>query len=110
MNIAALPDLLKITQKWEVTIDLQLLFEPAPLNIRHMPDEFKTMMIEKLILWVDQPGKETLTSGLNAVINRLKEPRDESKWQEAKAIIKGYDGIRPFTLASVSPDLAPYLA
>ena len=109
MNIADLVTFIDTTKEWNVPYDLSLLSYPNALDIRHMPGEFKKEMSKKLFkIWVAEENYIS-KNGLEAVIKRLNMPGDPELWQEAKQIIQSYDSIRPYTLASASPLLAPYL-
>lgn len=119
MNIADFPNLLQETQNWPGRHEVATLTYPTELDISHMPDQFKQTMIEKLSEWVSgeeevelpypYPKQEYRENGIRAAIRRLKRPGDPAQWEKAKSIIQQYDTVRPYTLSSVSPLLAPYL-
>jgi hypothetical protein len=109
MSISDYPNLLDEIAKWNLNHDHVMLSYPEALDIRHMPLEFKQQMIKRLESCVDNSKGFLWNNGITASINRLKMTRDENRWQEAKQIIHSYDRIRPYTLASVQPELASYI-
>jgi hypothetical protein len=110
LNIADLPDLVELAKSWNMPHDLANLHYPYALDIKHLPEELKKKIIKKLLSKIDRENKlNPFNAGLRSVIQRLAMPGDPELWAEAKNIIRSYDCVRPYTLASVSPDLAPYL-
>lgn len=109
MSISDYPNLLEQTRKLDLVHDHVMVSYPESLDIRHMPLEFKQQMIARLESCVDHSKGFLWNNGITSAINRLKMTRDEDRWQQARQIIHSYDNIRPYTLASVQPELAPYL-
>jgi MoaA/NifB/PqqE/SkfB family radical SAM enzyme len=109
MSISDYPNLLYEINKLNCNHSHVMVSYPASLDIRHMPLEFKQKMIERLEPCFDHSKGFSWNNGITASTNRLKMTRDDDQWQEAKRIIHTYDKIRPYTLASVQPELAPYI-
>lgn len=120
MNIADFPNLLREMEHWGGRREITALNYPTELDIQHMPEQFKKVVIDQLETmladWND-PGvpypvnnRDYLNYGVRAIINRLKSPGDDTQWQLAKRIIRDYDTVRPTQLADLCPTLAPYLA
>lgn len=124
LNIAEVDKLVEYGKDKDKLHTFQCLTWPDNLNIKHLPEEYKSKHIDKIqeIIQQDQKlikpnadgsisyDKNTYrNNGLNAIINRIKLPRNETKWQECKNIIKAYDTIRPKKLQEIVTDLEPFI-
>lgn len=119
MNVSDFANLLREMQHWPGKRDIAPLTYPTELDIRHMPKQFKQHMVLELEQFiadcvtdqVNYPRSDAhyFFTGIRSVINQLERAGDPIQWDKAKSIIQQYDTIRPHTLASISPGLAPYL-
>lgn len=118
LNIGGLYDLIKWAETKPVLHSIQCLTYPDELSVHHLPDTYKSYIIDQLqeYLPVDQfemsdhyDPVSYRNNCVKAVIGRLKEDRNPVQWQKAKDTIHAYDTIRDKPLGSIIPSLKYHL-